>query len=229
MKRLLPFLSFMLFCCVPPALAQRGSSSSSSSSNSSGPGPYNFALGFGTPQDTSNDSLIDSVTFGGCPAVGLDCEETPGLHRLMMGFDGDAMLNKRFGFGGELLFQPAKGNYGPIQYRQEFYDFNGLYEPYSQKHFTVRLEAGIGGAHTGFSYSQTACVGTAVCSTEAESIGGASHFQEHASLGVQFYVTHSIFIRPQFDFRNVNGFTNQFGRDTVLQGSVWLGYNFGTF
>ncbi len=221
----------MLFCSVPLAHAQRGSSSSSSSSNSSGPGPYNFALGFGTAQDSSNGQGISSIDLSSCtpidPAAG--CDGTPGLHRMTMGFDGDGMLNKRFGFGGELVFQPAKGNYGPLQYRQLFYDFNGLYEPYSRKRVTVRVEAGIGGAHSGFSYSATSCAGTAVCSTESESIGGSSHFQEHASLGVQFYVTHSIFIRPQFDFRNVNGFTNQFGRDTVWQGSVWLGYNFGTF
>ncbi len=222
----------MLLCSVPLALAQHGSSSSSSSSssNSSGPGPYNFALGFGTAQDTSNGEGISSIDLSSCtPSPLSGCEETPGLHRMMMGFDGDGMLNKRFGFGGELVFQPAKGNYGPLLYRQMFYDFNGLYVPYSRNRVTLRVEAGIGGAHSGFSYSETSCAGTAVCSTESESIGSANHFQEHASLGVQFYVTHSIFVRPQFDFRNVNGFTDQFGRDTVWQGGVWLGYNFGTF
>ncbi len=215
----------MLFCSVPLALAQH-----SQSTSSSGPGPYNFALGFGSAQDTSNGSGISTVDLSSCtPSPASDCDETPGLHRMLVGFDGDAMLNKRFGFGGEWVFQPAKGNYGPIQYRQEFYDFNGLYVPYSQKHVTLRVEGGIGGAHTGFSILESSCVGVAVCENETESVGSANHFQEHASLGVQFYLTHSIFLRPQFDYRHVGGFTDQFGRDSVWEGGVWLGYNFGTF
>jgi hypothetical protein len=36
-----------------------------------------------------------------------------------------------------------------------------------------------------------------------------------------------VFIRPQFDYRFVPGFTDQFSSDSVLGGSVWLGYSFG--
>jgi hypothetical protein len=198
-------------------------------------GPYNFAIGFGSAQDPSNGLGIENSNsvnaFGSCTPSTADptCQQTPALGHLFMGFDGDAMLNKHFGFGGEFNFEPTKGNYGPLQYRQEFYDFNGLYEPISNKHFAIRLEGGIGGAHTGFSIFQNSCVGVAVCSGYASSVGGANHFQEHASLGVQIYVTHHIFVRPQFDYHHVSGFTDQFGRDTVPEGSVWVGYNFGSF
>jgi hypothetical protein len=230
-KRVFPFLLLVLFCSVPLARAQRGSSSSSSS----GPGPYNFALGFGTWQDPSNGQGIENQNsineFGSCTPSPADptCQTNPALSHFFMGFDGDAMLNKRFGFGGELTFTPGRSNYGPLLYRQEFYDFNGLFEPYSNKHMALRVEGGIGGAHTGFAVSGSECAGVAVCSNYVESFAGANHFQEHASVGVQIYLTHNIFIRPQFDYRNVSNFTTIFGRDSVLQGGVWVGYNFGTF
>lgn len=228
MKRICRFLPLLLICAVPGARAQ-------SSNTPSGPGPYNFALGFGTMQDMTNGVGIDNTNsinaFGSCTPGTTDvyCEEDPGLRRLFMGFDGDALLNKHFGFGGELVFQPVKGNYGPLQYRQEFYDFNGLYVPFSWKRAALRLEGGIGGAHTGFSVTASSCVGIAVCSTQEESVGSSNHFQEHVSVGVQFYVTHNIFVRPQFDYRHVSGFIDQFGRDSVPEESIWLGYNFGTF
>jgi hypothetical protein len=215
-KRICRYLLLLMLCSAPLARAQ---------------GPFNIALGFGSAQVPSNGLGIDINSFASCTpsATYTTCERNPALGRLFMGFDGDALLNKRFGFGGELTFQPVKGDYGPIQYRQEFYDFNGLYQPLSRKRLAVRLEGGIGGAHTGFSVSESSCVGIAVCSSQEEPVGSANHFQEHAGVGIQVYLTHSIFIRPQFDYRHVTGFDSQFGRDSVLQGSVWVGYNFGTF
>jgi hypothetical protein len=199
-------------------------------SDSQGPGPYNIALGFGSWQDPSNGSGLDPNTFTGCTlAADPVCELNPALSHFFMGVDGDAMLNKRFGFAGEFVFTPTRSNYGPLQYRQEFYDANALFEPLAKKRVTVRIEGGAGGAHTGFSLTESSCVGTAVCTNQAESFGGSNHFQEHASVGVQIYLTHTIFIRPQFDYRHVGNFTDQFSRDTVLQGGIWLGYNFGTF
>jgi opacity protein-like surface antigen len=58
-------------------------------------------------------------------------------------------------------------------------------------------------------------------------VGSSSHFQVHVGAGVQFYVKEHIFVRPQFDFRQVSGFTNQFRSDQVIGGTVWVGYNFG--
>jgi len=137
------------------------------------------------------------------------------------------MLNKHVGIEGALGFQPTKGDYGPLQYRQVFYDFGGLYAPINRKQVQLRIEAGIGGAHSGFSYLQTACVGTAVCSTQATSVGSSNHFQVHIGAGVQFRVKGNFFVRPQFDFREVPGLTNQFGTDHVVGATVWFGYNFG--
>jgi hypothetical protein len=215
MKPICRYLPLLLICSVPVARAQ---------------GPFNVALGFGSAWDTSNGQYLDANTLNSCTPSSLDttCERTPGLGGLFMGFDGDALISKHFGFGGELNFQPAKGNYGPLQYRQEFYDFNGLYDPIYNKHFAIRIEGGIGGAHTGFSYYQNQCVGTAVCSGYASPVGGANHFQEHAGVGIEVYLTHHLFVRPQFDYHHVSGFTNQFGMNNVPEASIWVGYSFGS-
>jgi hypothetical protein len=210
--RYLPFA--LLLFCAPLVRAQ---------------GSFDVALGFGTARDKATGLGIDSNTFLSCTPSSTDttCKPTPSLGRLFMGFEGDAMLNKHIGFGGELNFQPTKGNYGPLQYRQLFYDFNGLYAPINRKKVQLRIEGGVGGAHSGFSYLQTACVGTAVCTTQETSVGTSNHFQVHVGAGVQFYVKGHFFVRPQFDFREVPGFTNQFGTDHVIGGTVWFGYNFG--
>jgi hypothetical protein len=57
----------------------------------------------------------------------------------------------------------------------------------------------------------------------------------HVAAGVQIYVKGHVFIRPQFDFRQVPGLSGtygstqvyQFGTNHVLGGTVWVGYNFG--
>lgn len=214
-KRLYRYLPFaLLLSCAPLARAQ---------------GSFDVAMGFGTQRDKATGLGIDTNTFRTCTpsSTSTTCEATPGLGNLFMGFQGDAMLNKHFGFGGELNFQPTKGNYGPLQYRQMFYDFDGLYAPINNKKGQLRIEGGIGGAHTGFSYLQTSCVGTAVCSSYAQSVGTSNHFQVHVGAGVQIYVKDHFFVRPQFDFREVPGFTDQFGTNHVYGFTVWVGYNFG--
>ena len=96
------------------------------------------------------------------------------------------------------------------------------------KRAALNLEGGIGGARSSFSITQTACVGTAVCSSSASAVGVASHFQEHVGVGAQFNLTEHIFVRPQFDLHFVNGFTDQFGRNFVPSATVWVGYTLGS-
>jgi len=89
------------------------------------------------------------------------------------------------------------------------------------------LEAGVGGARTGFAYTESGCVGTAVCTTSTEPVGTANHLNVHVGVGVQIFLTEHIFIKPEFDFHYVPGLTNQFGSDAVPEGMVWVGYSFG--
>lgn len=208
----------LLFVCVQIASAQ---------------GAFDAFLGFGAASVKSNGSGIDNLSsvnaLGSCDITSGDpyCQKTGSLSGMFMTFGGDVMVKKHYGFGANISFQPAKQDYGPIQYRQLFYDFDGIYAPLTAKRVSLRLEGGIGGANTNFSFTQNACVGTAVCSTSAQSIGSANHFQVHAGVGVQFNVTEHIFIRPQFDYHYVPNFTQQFGSNSVPQGTIYIGYNFG--
>jgi len=190
-------------------------------------------IGFGTARVGSNGTGIDNAlstnAFGPCSPSSGDsfCQATPGLGGFFLGLGGDVMLWKHFGVGAEVNLQPAKSDYGPLQYRQTFYDFNGIYAPVNEKRMQLQLQGGIGGARTGFSFAQNSCVGTAVCSNVSQPVGNANHFQMHAGVGVQFFLTEHLFIRPQFDLHYVPNFTQQFGSNAVPEGTIWVGYNFG--
>jgi hypothetical protein len=197
-------------------------------------GIADVSLGFGTAKDSANGLGIENINspnaFGVCTPSATDiyCEGDPELNGLFMGLQGDGMITKHLGIDGEVTFQPTRPGYGPLTYRQTFYDFGGVFAPISNKHYILQLRAGIGGAKTGFSFNETSCVGVAVCTTEAESVGSSSHFQERLGAGVEIFLTDHIFVRPEFDYHHVSGFTSQFGSDNVLQGMVWIGYNFGS-
>ena len=194
---------------------------------------FDLNIGFGTARAGANGGGIDNASslnaFGACTPGPLDpaCQATPALNGFFLGLGGDIMLHKHFGVGAEVNFQPAKSDYGPLQYRQTFYDFNGIFAPINQKRAQLQLQGGIGGARTGFSFTQNSCVGIAVCSTVTQPVGNSSHFQVHAGVGVQLFLTDHIFIRPQFDLHYVPNFTQQFGRNAVPEGTVWVGYSFG--
>jgi len=135
-------------------------------------------LGFGTAHDSANSGGIDNASsaanaFGSCtPGTGDSyCQSLPTMSGFFLGFGGDIMLNKHYGFGAEATLQPNRPDYGPLQYRQAFYDFDGVYAPVSEKRFALRILGGVGAARTSFAYTATGCVGTAVCTTQTEPVG----------------------------------------------------------
>lgn len=196
-------------------------------------GAFDAYLGLGSARVKSNglgiDNLNSTNALGSCDLTAGDpnCQKTGSLGGVLLTIGGDVMVHPHYGFGANVTLQPAKQDYGALQYRQMFYDFDGIYAPLATKRVSLRLEGGIGGANTSFSLTQSSCVGTAVCSTSAQSVGSASHFQIHAGVGIQFNVTEHVFIRPQFDYHYVPNFTQQFGSNSVPQGTVYIGYNFG--
>jgi hypothetical protein len=221
--RYLPILSLPLLC-VPFASAQSS---------------VDFMVGFGGAHDSASSSGLDNTDLsqcspiGGTDASGGTCQSTSALSGFFLGIGGDVMLYKHFGVGAEVSFQPAKSQlfnstYGPVDFRQTFYDFNGIYAPVNTKRMTLQLQGGVGGARTGLSISSSTCVGSA-CVTQAEPVVNANHFQVHVGVGLSIFVTEHIFIRPQFDLHYVPNLTNQpgFGSNAVPEGTVWLGYNFG--
>jgi len=211
--RYLPLLPLLPFC-VPLASAQSS---------------VDFRLGFGTAHDKANAGGIDSAesanAYGTCtPGTGDPyCLSNPSLSGFFLGFGGDIMLWSHFGIGADVDVQPARSNYGPLQYRQTFYDFDGVFAPFSSKRVQLDLRGGIGGAHTSFYISQG--VGNAF--NQAYAVGTTNHFQLHAGVGVSLFVTDHVFIRPEFDYHYVPSFTDQFGSNSVPAGMVWIGYNFG--
>jgi hypothetical protein len=182
---------------------------------------------------------VDSNTFEVCTNPSLpSCVSTPKLGGFFMGVGANLMLWERFGFGGDAVFQPGRQDYvtltqgGPGQFRDvlqtrtTFYTFNGIFEPISTSKVSVQLIGGIGGANVKF-YEQVTGSSSILGNTNYTQFAGSSnHFQLHAGLGVQAYVTDRIFIRPQFDLRYVPNFT-QYGRDSVPGFMIWVGYSLG--
>lgn len=215
--RNLPLLSLLCFC-APFASAQSS---------------VDFGLGFGTVHDKANGGGIDSASsanaYGPCVPGPSDpfCQANPSLGGFFLGIGGDVMLTKLYGFGAEVNVTPLRNDYGPLQFRQTFFDVNGILAPVNTKRVQLQLQGGIGIAHTSFSINQSGCVGTAVCSYQNLPVGTSNHFQLHAGVGISLFVTEHVFIRPQFDIHYVPGFTDQFGSNLAPGGSIWLGYNFG--
>lgn len=219
--RYLPILCLPLLC-VPFANAQSS---------------VDFMLGFGTAYDKANGGGLESANsinaYSACtpgPTSDGFCLNNPKLGGFFLGFGGDVMLSKRFGIGAAADVQPARSDYGPLLYRQAFYDVNGVFRPVSTKRVALQLEGGIGGAHTGFGVNESECVGTVVCSSAIEPVGSSNHFDIHAGVGVSIFVTEHIFIRPQFDLHyapGLGGLANTFNSSLVPAGMVWVGYSFG--
>lgn len=212
------------------------------------------AIGFGAAQDkalatglTTDFSNPNSPTFGqfiNCPvsAGGASCSATNSLNSFMMGISGDLMLWNHFGVGAEVAFQPAKQDYavfgpgtdtalaygGPftMQSRMTFYDFNGIFQPVRTKKVALKIEGGIGGANLRFYQSGTTSSALFGGQNFSQYFGSSNHFQVHAGVGVQIYVTEHMFVRPAFDVHYVNNLY-QFNRNLVTQETVWLGYTFG--
>jgi hypothetical protein len=190
----------------------------------SGQTAADVAIGLGSAHVSANSDPVNEAGWG-C-ATGTSC--LPTLHGLFMGFTGDVMLTKRYGFGGEVNFQPTRTDYGTFaQSRQLFYDINGIYVPLSEKRFAFQVQGGIGGARTSFIETSTGCIGTS-CVSQNQPLANWSHFQVHVGAGVSIYVKEHIFIRPQFDFHYVPGLNNQFGSNYVPQGTIWIGYSMGS-
>ncbi|MGO9439454.1 MAG: outer membrane beta-barrel protein [Terriglobales bacterium] len=191
-------------------------------------------VGVGYAWDKTNNQGIDNANsptnaFGACTPGSGDtyCETTPALNSVFMGIGGDVMFKKQFGFGADIDLMPKKNDYGPFQFRQTFYDFNGIWAPLRTKRAVLHIEGGIGAAKTGFSYTQSGCVGTSICSTSSSPVASESHFDVHVGAGVMLFVTNHIFILPQIDLHYAPGLDNQFSSNLAPAAMVSVGYSSG--
>jgi hypothetical protein len=216
-------------------------------------GTLNFAhaqgvsayFGMGSATDSRGTSLnqIDPATGAtvNCPPGQLyntlpfftgtgpaACEPGPTIGGLFGVFGVDFMFKPHLGVNGEYAFRFAQAPYlTGLKFRPAFYDFNVVYEPVSGTRIVPVLEGGIGGARIALYQFQTITV-TGITSSYSYPAGiNANHFQLHAAVGVKLYIKPSLFIKPQFDYHYVTHLTDQFGRTSVPEYTVSVGYTFG--
>jgi hypothetical protein len=183
-------------------------------------GSVDVFFGAGSSTDKSNGQAID--TFGTGALLG-----TPALHGVFLNGGASVFINRQFGFGGELSFRPNKTDYAGLLYRPLFYDFNGIWKPpLSSKRIVPEVQGGLGGVNLRFYTSPQFCDAFAGCVSSNTYIESSNHFQVHVGGGVRFYVTRSIFVRPQFDLHWVHNFF-QFSSNFVPEYGVSMGYTLG--
>lgn len=182
-------------------------------------------------------SAIDTAaTSPGCapkqlfdPFTGASgtCETAPTMGGIFGVFGADFMINPHLGVNGQYSFRFAQANYLPaasLNVRPAFYDFNAIFQPTSgDKRVVPVLEGGIGGAKLSFYVSQQA----GSIFTQSQYFTSTNHFQVHAAVGVKFYVSTSVFIKPQVDLHYVPHLTDQYGRNAVPEFTLSIGYSFG--
>jgi len=177
-------------------------------------------FGVGTARAPSNGVPIDTFGTG-------TLYTPPALGGTFLKFGGTVMLTPHFGAGIEASLRPTQSDYAGLKYKPTFYDFNAVWHPFTAVHRVVpELQAGIGGANLKFYYTQQYCDQFAGCSSSNGYLESSNHFQTHFALGIRFYVTDNIFVRPQVDARWVHNFF-QFGSDWVPEYGASVGYTFG--
>jgi hypothetical protein len=223
-SRYLPLL-LVLFCGIQYASAQSD---------------FDLNIGVGAIQAKASSTQVDQ-NLNPCTTGDLygPCVSTPALSGATIGFGGDLMMTKKFGFGGEVAFQPAKQTYVnlnasaaaagvnalAVTSRMTLFDFNGIYQPVHTKKVAVKLEGGIGDANLKF-YENASSSSVLGSQNSSQYFGSANHFQVHGGLGVQIYINDHIYIRPEFDVHYVRNLT-QFGSNIVTSEMVWVGYSWG--
>jgi hypothetical protein len=205
---------------------------------------FDVGIGFGGMQDKASGTGIEGDStlnnfLGSCvPGSDATCLASNKLNALGMGISGNVMAWKHFGVGAEVNFEPSKDTYVAfpaisytgqtpltIQSRLTLFDANGIYQPVRTKKVAFQVSGGIGVANIRF--YEAGQTGSAIGqSNYSEYFGSNNHFQVHAGVGVQFYLTDHVFLRPQFDVHYVPNLT-QYGSNLVTSETVWLGYTFG--
>jgi hypothetical protein len=190
-----------------------------------------FYFGLGSATDSP-------ATSPGCPSQqisdpfsGLNppasCVAAQSMGGVFGVYGADFMIKPHFGINGEYSFRFAQASYLPsegLNVRPAFYDFNVVYQPTSgDKRIVPVLEGGIGGAKLSFYVSQQA----GSIFNQSQFFVSSNHFQVHGAVGVKFYVNSDIFIKPQIDIHWVPHMTDQYGRNTVPQYTISIGYTFG--
>lgn len=174
-------------------------------------------FGMGTVQDGSTGQSLDLLNTG-TPLP------TPSMGGVFGTLGGGLMIRPSFGIGGEVTFRFDQGDYAGLGYRPIFYDFNGIWAPtFGTKRVVPEFQGGLGGVslrfYGGGEYYDP------YTGQYSNFLGSYNHFQLHASIGLRFYLSEHIYVRPQFDYRWVNNLSDQFKSDSVPGYNIAIGFD----
>jgi hypothetical protein len=169
-------------------------------------------IGFGVSGLTSPSSTSSTVFLAPSQAGGT-----------YLGFNGDFLLKKNFGVGGEIFWRASQSLYNGYQpYRPLFWDFNGVWLPHLAKHVTGELAAGIGVESIRFYNNFYTCSYITGCTNYTSS----NHFMGDFGGGIRFYPHGNFFIRPEARLYLIHN-NVEFNSSHATRYGVTIGYTFG--
>jgi len=172
-----------------------------------------FGVGTITGQPASDGDPLTSVTINHFPQT-----ISGGAYQTL---SGDFLFKKGFGIGMAASFRVHE-NLDIFQqpYRPLFYDFNAVYAPELGKRVQGELQGGIGIESIRFYTPFFTCGAFSGCTN----FDSSNHFMTHVGGGLKFYVTESIFIRPEAHFYFVQN-NLEFSGPHVQRFGVSVGYS----
>jgi len=177
---------------------------------------FDAYFGMGTARVGSTNQLVDLLGTG-------DPMPTTALGGVFGTVGGGFMIKPSFGFGGEVTFRFAQGDYANTRYRPIFYDFNGIFTPsLGTKRIMPEFHGGLGAVSMRFyGGTQYYDYNTGQYTNFA---GAINHFQLHALAGLRIYIKENIFLRPTVDYHWVRNF-NEFSGNSVTRFSLAIGFS----
>ncbi|MFI5104962.1 MAG: hypothetical protein ACHP79_08570, partial [Terriglobales bacterium] len=134
---------------------------------------------------------------------------------------GDFLIHKGLGVGMAVSWRSSQNTDIFLQpYRPILYDFNAVYAPELGKKVQAELQGGVGLESLRFYTPFLTCGTFSGCTNFVSS----NHFMTHVGGGLRFYVTNSIFIRPEAHLYFVRN-NVEFSGPRVQRFAVSIGYS----
>jgi len=170
-------------------------------------------IGTVTGQSASDGDPLTAVTINHFPQT-----ISGGAYTTL---SGDFLFKKGFGIGMAASWR-ARQNVDIFQqpYRPFFYDFNAVYAHDLVKRVQAELQGGIGIESVRFYTPVFTCGAFSGCTNFSSS----NHFMTHVGGGLKFYLTESIFIRPEAHFYFVRN-NLEFSGPHVQRFGISVGYS----
>jgi len=141
---------------------------------------------------------------------------------IFLGFSGDYLFWRQLGIEGEIFWRAGQNLYAGSQpFRPIFWDFNGIWAPVVGTRFSPELLAGMGEESVRFYEPYLVCSGLGCTNYVSQ-----GQFMGDFGGGLRFYVTHSIFVRPEARLYLIHN-NYLFSSGHATRYGVSIGYSFG--